>query len=85
MQSVVREYEDKWGFGQLLPFFLLFLPLSAVPGFYTGEIQSKIGFSESESIDRTEDMDPIHGLHTTHRNSQTCPTPSSVPALGDLT
>ena len=40
MQSVVREYEDRWGFGQLLSLFLLFLPLLAVPGFYAGEIQS---------------------------------------------
>jgi hypothetical protein len=36
--SAVREYENKWGFGQLVPLLLLLLPLVALQEIYAGEL-----------------------------------------------
>jgi hypothetical protein len=36
MDAPIREYEDSWGFGQLVPLFLLLLPVVAVPELYAG-------------------------------------------------
>ena len=37
MDAPVTTYENKWGFGQILPLLLLLLPAVAVPQFYDGE------------------------------------------------
>ncbi len=37
MGAPVTMYENKWGFGQMLPLLLLLLPAVAVPQFYDGE------------------------------------------------
>lgn len=38
MNAPVRQYENDWGFGQLVPLLLLLLPMVAVPDLYAGKL-----------------------------------------------
>jgi hypothetical protein len=43
-----HDYEDTWGFGQLLPLLLLLLPVVSLPEIYSGEYTEAPGINEAD-------------------------------------